>query len=355
MTPEHQAILDQYRFISVLDESHGVSLLQHKETRRLYLKKEMTVYHYGVFEWLKEYPVKNTPYIYELMEDEGRLTAIEEYPAGSTLQELLDSGTVFTAGAIRDTAEQLCRILADLHSAAPTIIHRAVNPSNILIAPDGTVKLLEMNEARWYLGRPDVDETLIGRNEYEAPEQSIYGESTLLSDIYAVGAVMKRMLKEKANPGDPGHAFLENVAWKCAQVDPKARYQSAKAVADTLLAGKDVPEDDAARFHRFLPPGYRREHPLYSLLFTAVYIIAFNVTLTLRVPGASTGRLWTVRLLALLMFLVLVFFSGDYLGCQKLLGLHKAKNRTVRVLLIVLIDLILAGVFAWILTALIRG
>ena len=91
------------------------------------------------------------------------------------------------------------------------------------------------------------------------------------------------------------------------------------------------------------------------LLFTAIYIIVFNVALTLRVPGAAPGRLWTVRILALLMFLFLVFFSGNYLDCQKYLGLQKISNRMVRILVVAVIDLILAGLFSWILIGIIRA
>ena len=355
MTDEQTAVLAQYKFISVLDEVHGVSLMQNTSDRRLYLKKEMSSYSFGVIEWLKQHPVKNTPYIYELIEDDGHLTVIEEYFAGSTLQELLDNGTLFTAGAIRDMSEQLCRILADLHSAVPPIIHRAVDPTNILVTPDGTVKLLEMNAARWYMGQAEIDSSLKHDRDYEAPEQHSFGESTILSDIYSIGAVMKRLLKERAQADDPGFTFLENVAWKCTQPDPNYRYQSAKAVADTIHLGQDVENSGPSRLRRFLPPGYRREHPLYMLLFTAVYIIVFNVALTLRVPGAGPGRLWTVRILTLLMFLVLVFFSGNYLDCQKYLGLQKIRNRTVRILAVALIDLLLTALFAWILIAIIHA
>ena len=355
MTDEQAAILAQYKFISVLDEAHGVSLMQKTSDRRLYLKKEMSSYDLRVIEWLRQNPVKNIPFIYEVIEDSGKLTVIEEYFAGSTLQELLDNGTLFTAGAVRDMSEQLFRILSDLHSAAPPIIHRAVDPSNILITPDRTVKLLEMNAARQFNGRPEPGSQLKHDLDYASPEARTFGEYSILSDIFSAGMVMKRMLKERAQPDDPGFPFLENVAWKCAQVDPNYRYQSASAIADTLHLGRDVENSGPSRLRRFLPPGYRREHPLYMLLFTAVYIIVFNVALTMRVPGAEPGRLWTVRVLALLMFLVLVFFSGDYLDCQKFLGIQKIRNRTVRVLVAALVDLVLAALFAWILFGIIRS
>ena len=355
MTDDQTAVLAQYKFISVLDEAHGVSLMQNTSDRRLYLKKEMSSYSFGVIEWLKQHPVKNTPFIYEMIEKDGTLTVIEEYFAGSTLQELLDNGTLFTASAIRDMMEQLCLILSELHSVAPPIIHRAVDPSNILVTPDGTVKLLEMNAARWFMGQPESDTSLKHDPDYEAPEQRSFKESSILSDIYSIGMVMKRLLQEQAQQDDPGFPFLENVAWKCAQVDPKYRYQSAKAIADTLHLGQDVENSAPSRIRRFLPPGYRTEHPLYMRLFTAIYIIVFNVALTLRVPGAELGRLWTIRILALLMFLVLVFFSGNYLDCQEYLGIQRIKNRMVRILVVGLIDLVLAALFAWILAAIIRA
>lgn len=353
MAAEGETILSQYRYISSLDEAHRVSLVQQLGTKKLFLKKEMTDYHFGVIDWLQQLPIRNTPHIYEMEEHEGQLTLIEDYFPGSTLEEILDKGTKFSPAAIRDIMEQLCDILSDLHASAPTIIHRSVCPANILVTPDGTVKLLEMNSCRWFLGRPDVDSALIGKKDYTAPEQYTAGESGVLSDIYAVGMVIKRLLKEPVNPNDPDRIFVENVAWKCTQIDPKYRYQSARAVAETLRAGKDVEQSVPSPARRFLPPGYRSSSPLNQLLFTALYIIVFNVALTLNVPAASTSHVWVFRILALVFFLVLVFFSADYLDCQRYLGLHKVKSKGLRWALILLIDLILAGIFACLLMRLI--
>ena len=52
------------------------------------LKKEMSSYNYGVIEWLMMNPVKNTPFIYELIEDDGKLIVIEEYFAPSFLAKV---------------------------------------------------------------------------------------------------------------------------------------------------------------------------------------------------------------------------------------------------------------------------
>jgi len=353
MTNEERQILDSYHFVSVLDESHGVSLVQQEKTKKLFLKKVMTNYHYGVVDWLKQKPVRNMPLIHEMIEDNGTLTVIEDFYPGSTLQELLDNGTTFTSAGIRDVCEQLCDILAELHSAAPVIIHRGVSPQNILITPDGSVKLLEVNTARWYLGKPEQDESLIGKTDYAAPEQYTYGESSILSDIYAVGMVIKRMLNEIASPKDPDRQFVENVAWKCTQVDPNYRYQSAEAVAATLRAGKDIELNNPAKSRRFLPPGYRKNNPLSTMLFTAMYIILFNVTLTLNIPTTGPGTLWLARILTLLFSLIIIFFTADYLGCQEAIRINRIPNKTVRILAITAMDLVLAGIFTLILTRLI--
>ena len=57
MTLEEECRLSYYREIAVLNEEHRVSLVQHQETGRIYVKKVLSVYDPAVFRYLREHHV----------------------------------------------------------------------------------------------------------------------------------------------------------------------------------------------------------------------------------------------------------------------------------------------------------
>ena len=128
-----QSILSFYQDIATLDENHGVYLVQHTVSKRIFVKKILTVYNTNVFQYLKEKPVAHTPRIYELIIDDPTLIVIEEYITGRTLQQILDTNGNLSEDQALRIIEKICVILKDLHSASPSIIHRDIKPSNIIL------------------------------------------------------------------------------------------------------------------------------------------------------------------------------------------------------------------------------
>jgi Serine/threonine protein kinase len=69
-----------------------------------------------------------------------------EYVPGTTLREVLDRrGAVALAPGLQ-IAKQLCRGLTAVHEAG--IIHRDIKPQNIMVLPNGVVKLMDFGIAR---------------------------------------------------------------------------------------------------------------------------------------------------------------------------------------------------------------
>ena len=127
--------------------------------------------------YLKDNPIKNTPRIYEVIEDSNQLIVLEEYISGTTLQQILDEQKVLKEEQVENIIRQLCSILLELHKAHPPIIHRDIKPSNIIISPDGVVKLIDMNAAKWNRNHSGRDTALIGTVGYAAPEQYGFASS----------------------------------------------------------------------------------------------------------------------------------------------------------------------------------
>ncbi|CAL9401425.1 Serine_threonine-protein kinase PknD [Streptomyces sp. enrichment culture] len=92
-------------------------------------------------------------------------------------------------------AAQVATVLSYAHDVP--VVHRDLKPGNIMVARDGTVKVLDFGIAA--ILRTDVTKLtdtghVIGTREYMAPEQVVGGGVTPLTDIYALGCVLHELL-----------------------------------------------------------------------------------------------------------------------------------------------------------------
>lgn len=223
-----------YKEIATLSEEHQIYIVQHIETKKVYLKKTLKVYNLAVYEQLFKFPVKNIPRIYAMYEHENLLTIIEEYISGDTLQEVIDlCGSVSESDAVSYSI-RLCDILIALHSQDPVLIHRDIKPSNIILTEDERIILIDLNAARQCISEKERDTRLIGTEGYAAPEQFGFGNSSCQTDIYAVGNLIKALLGLDSNSSMKVSPKLSAVINKCLEMNPKDRYQSASLLKAAL-------------------------------------------------------------------------------------------------------------------------
>ncbi|MDQ1709291.1 MAG: eukaryotic-like serine/threonine-protein kinase, partial [Frankiaceae bacterium] len=132
-----------------------------------------TVYDYG--------EVNTAPYL------------VMELVRGEPLSSILARhGTLPVAQAL-DIAAQTARALGAAHEAG--VIHRDVKPGNILVCPDGAVKVTDFGIARATDGVPLTQTgTVIGTARYLSPEQAQGTLTTPASDLYSLGVVTYEML-----------------------------------------------------------------------------------------------------------------------------------------------------------------
>lgn len=227
-----------YKEIAELNKEHGISIVQHIETGKIYLKKIMSVYNMSVFERLYFHPVKNIPRIYAMYEDNNVLTVIEEYISGDTFQEILNICGPFAPEDVRSYAIAVCNILIDLHSGVQPIIHRDIKPSNVMVTEDDRLYLIDLNAARLMTNEKSRDTRLLGTEGFAAPEQFGFGESTPLSDIFAVGSFMTVLLTGDTKAEDLPPSKLTPVILKCMELDPKNRYSSAAQLRTALTKAR---------------------------------------------------------------------------------------------------------------------
>lgn len=227
-----------YKEIAVLNKEHGLFIVQHNETGKIYVKKVMTVYNRAVYEKLYAAHVRNTPCIYALYEENGMLTVIEEYISGDTLDDVLAiCGPLPEEDVIRYTI-MLCDILSELHSFEPAIVHRDLKPSNLLLTEDERIVLIDMNAARIDDREKSRDTKLLGTEDYAAPEQFGFAPSSPRTDLYAVGVLMNTLLTGNPSTERIAEGKLTPVIRKCLEMSPKDRYRSASQLKEALMTAQ---------------------------------------------------------------------------------------------------------------------
>jgi len=227
--------ISYYHTIAELNKEHNVSIVQHCQTSKIYIKKELEVYNLSVLAELFYTPVRNTPRIYALYENDNKLTLIEEYISGDTLSEVLEICKKLPESDVIKYAISLCDTLSVLHSFNPAIIHRDIKPSNTILTEDGRIVLIDFNAAKLESSEKRQDTILLGTEDYAAPEQFGFGSSTPQTDIYALGVLMNTLLTGSSSTDNIASGRLHDIISHCLEISPKDRYRDAKALKSSLL------------------------------------------------------------------------------------------------------------------------
>ncbi|MFJ2442030.1 MULTISPECIES: protein kinase [unclassified Streptomyces] len=208
------------------------------------------------------------PQVFDAVLDEAsfdRLYLVMEYVRGISLRRVL-AGTEDGAAALlpvgwaASIAAQICTVLSYAH--AIPVVHRDLKPDNILIASDGTVKVLDFGIAK--LLRTDVTRltatgSRIGTSRYMPPEQIDCAQITPLSDLYALGCVLHELLTgEPVFSGDNEYQLLHqhmNVPPKPLRALRPEVPEDLEALALDLLAKapEQRPADAYAVYERLSP------------------------------------------------------------------------------------------------------
>ena len=188
---------------------------------------------------------------------------VMEYIDGITLKEYIEH-----EGSLRwkDAVHFTIQILKGLqHAHDKGIVHRDVKPQNIMVLPDGTIKVTDFGIARFARSEQrTITDKAIGSVHYISPEQA-RGECTdEKTDIYSVGVILYEMLtgqlpfqaenavsvaimqlqREPQLPTEINGSIplgLEQITMHAMQKNPERRYQSASEMLCDLGAFRKDP------------------------------------------------------------------------------------------------------------------
>lgn len=172
--------------------------------------------------------------------------AMELVAGPSLAQVVADRGPLDVADAVEATRQILAGLGAAHHRG---LLHRDVKPGNVLLAPDGTVKLTDFGIATSAEGNVALTQTgtMLGTVAYLAPERIAGRPATPASDLYAVGVILYELLT--GTPPFTGDTALDvAMAHGHAPVpDPRqARADVPPALAELVV--RALAKDPADRF-----------------------------------------------------------------------------------------------------------
>ncbi len=164
---------------------------------------------------------------------------IEEYIEGDILEDVIKERGKIQSRLGVEWMYQLCKILEYIHSIKPhPIIHGDIKPSNIIVSPDKTIKLIDFGASK---AKSVSDWRYCITEGYSAPEQYFSTAIDQRCDIYGVGAVLYYIFAgkhpEKKIRLDPGSGFSENVSAvinKCTFFLKELRYHDVMELGEDL-------------------------------------------------------------------------------------------------------------------------
>lgn len=187
------------------------------------------------------------PRIVDIIDEHHTVYVVMDYIEGESLNRVLDAYGAQPQEAVIEWAKQLSDVLDYLHTQSPPVIYRDMKPANIMLKPDGTVRLIDFGIAREYKEGKEGDTEAIGTRGYAAPEQfGGKGQTDARTDIYSLGVTLYHLVTGK-NPAEPPYEIypirhwnpslssgLEWLIQKCTQLNPNDRYQSCAEVTYVL-------------------------------------------------------------------------------------------------------------------------
>ena len=176
------------------------------------------------------------PRIVDIIDNGVTIYVVMDYIEGESLDKILNEYGAQPEELVIGWAMQLCDALAYLHAQKPPIIYRDMKPANIMLKPEGNIKIIDFGIAREYKEQSLADTTVLGTKGYAPPEQ-YSGQTDARSEIFALGMTMHQLLTGI----DPrsGEAYAPVRMWnpelsegieliidKCVEPAPENRYQN---------------------------------------------------------------------------------------------------------------------------------
>lgn len=218
------------------------------------------------------------PRIVDIIDNGFTIYVVMDYIEGESLDKILNEYGPQPEDKVITWAMQIADALSYLHSQRPPIIYRDMKPANVMLKPEGNIKIIDFGIAREYKEEKLADTTVLGTKGYAPPEQ-YSGQTDARSDIFALGMTMHHLLTgvdprtggtyAPVRMWNPGISEgVEAIIDRCVQPASENRYQSC---AD-LIYDLEHPELITKDFKR------KQKRKLWSFLTAAILCAVMAVS-----------------------------------------------------------------------------
>ena len=187
---------------------------------------------------MKKLDHPSLPRIVDIIDNGVTIYVIMDYIEGESLDKILNEYGAQPEELVINWAKQLCDALSYLHSQKPPIIYRDMKPANVMLKPEGNIKIIDFGIAREYKEQNLADTTVLGTRGYAPPEQ-YSGQTDARSDIFALGMTMHHLLTgidpRKGDSYAPVRQWnpelsegIEIIINKCVEPVAENRYQNCE-------------------------------------------------------------------------------------------------------------------------------
>jgi serine/threonine protein kinase len=196
------------------------------------------------------------PVLYDFGTFDQRLYQVIQFIDGVTVGDLVSEHGPLPVPWAASIAAQACAVLSAAHALA--ICHRDLKPGNLMLCPDGSVKVLDFGLA--ILRESDVAQftragQILGTPAYMSPEQIQRGAAGPRSDLYALGCVLHEMLTgEQLFDGPTAYAIFEKQVNDAPPPVPGAPPELGRLLRDVLEKEPARRPSDANAFYDRLQP-----------------------------------------------------------------------------------------------------
>ncbi len=219
--------LQSYNRIRPLGTKGAIWLVSDSVTGEKFVMRILSADSYQVYRKLARLRHPNLVRVADVILSQGKLYVIEEYLEWQLLSsQIPEKGT--SGRYALSVGKQILGALCVLHQN--NIIHRDIKPENIMVDGQGNARLIDFDIARIFMAEKDSDTRAKGSRDYAPPEQYGFAQSDGRADLYALGVTLNEVATGGMPWEKPCKGKLGKIVWRCTQLDPKKRFQSAAQV-----------------------------------------------------------------------------------------------------------------------------
>ncbi len=240
---------------------------------------------------MKKLDHPSLPRIVDIIDKGGTIYVVMDYIEGESLDKILNEYGAQSEELVIGWAKQLCDAFIYLHSQKPPIIYRDMKPANVMLKPEGNIKIIDFGIAREYKEQNFADTTVLGTKGYAPPEQ-YSGQTDARSDIFALGMTMHHLLTgvdpRNGEPYAPVRLWnpeisegLESIIDRCVKPAAEHRYQNCTE----LLYDLEHPD--------LITKGFRKKQKRRLMSFVAsisLCVVMFIAGIGLKIASTSVNN-----------------------------------------------------------------